>query len=57
MACEALLGVCIGVMEILNLQRIINDELAALTAEYQALGFSDMLLSKRPEGDQSGKSE
>lgn len=46
MACEALLGVCVGVMEILN----INDELAALMGEYQALGFSDMLLSKRPEG-------
>ena len=57
MACEALLAICIGVMEILNLQQIINDELAALMAEYQALGFSDMLLSKRPEGDQSGKSE
>jgi len=57
MVCEALLGACIGVMEILNLQPIINDELAALMAEYQALGFGDMLLSKRPEGDQSGKSE
>jgi Family of unknown function (DUF5677) len=37
MACEALLGICIGVMEILNLQPIIYDELAALAAEYQAL--------------------
>ena len=57
MACEALLGVCIGVMEILNLQPIIYDELAALVREYQALGFSDMLLSRMPEGDQSGKSK
>jgi hypothetical protein len=30
MACEALLGVSIGVMEILDLQPIINDELSAL---------------------------
>jgi hypothetical protein len=57
MACEALLGVCIGVMEILELQPIINDELAARVREYQALGFGDMLFSKMPEGDQSGKSE
>jgi hypothetical protein len=54
LACEALLGVCIDVMEILELQPIINDELAALMREYQALEFRDMLLVKRPEGDQSG---
>jgi hypothetical protein len=49
MACEALLGVCVGVMEILDLQPVINDELVALVQNYQALGFSDMLLSKKPE--------
>jgi transcriptional regulator with XRE-family HTH domain len=49
MVCEALLGACVGVMEILNLQPIINDELAALMQEYQALGFSGTLLSKKPE--------
>jgi hypothetical protein len=53
MVCEALLGMCIGVMEILDLQPIINDELVALMQDYQALGFNDMLLSKKPEGDQS----
>jgi hypothetical protein len=53
MACEALLGACIGVMEILNLQPIINDELVALMHEYQTLGFRDMLLSKRAEEDQN----
>ena len=58
MVCEALLGMCIGVMEILDLQPIINDELVALMQDYQALGFNDMLLSKKPEGEQvSGEPE
>jgi hypothetical protein len=57
MACEALLGVSIGVMEILDLQPIINAELSALMGEYRALALSDTLLPKGPEGDQSGKSE
>ena len=38
LVCEALLGVCVGVTEILNLQPIINDELVALMNEYQAVG-------------------
>jgi hypothetical protein len=41
MVCEALLGVCVGVMEILELQSIIGDELLALMSRYQASGFSD----------------
>jgi hypothetical protein len=40
MVCEALLGVCIGVMEILDLKSV-NDELAALMKDYQALGLND----------------
>jgi Family of unknown function (DUF5677) len=53
LACEALLGVCIGVKEILELQQpIINDELAALWHEDEVLGFSDRLVWKRPKGDQ-----
>ena len=55
MVCEALLGVCVGVKVILELQRpIINGELGALMLEYQTLGSSDMLVWERPEGDQSG---
>jgi len=38
---EALLGACIGAMEILDLQPIINDELAALMQDYQALALND----------------
>jgi hypothetical protein len=38
MVCEALLVMCIAVMEILDLKAF-NDELAALMQEYQALGF------------------
>jgi hypothetical protein len=36
LVCEALLGVCVEVMEFLNL-RSVNDELVALMQEYQAL--------------------
>jgi hypothetical protein len=57
LVCEALLGVCIGVMEILDL-KFVNDELVALMQDYQALCFTDTLLSKKAEGDQSsGKPE
>jgi hypothetical protein len=40
LVCEALLGVCVEVMEFLNL-RSVNDELVALMQEYQALEFSE----------------
>jgi hypothetical protein len=36
LVCEALLGVCVEVMEILDL-RSVNDDLSALMQEYQAL--------------------
>jgi Family of unknown function (DUF5677) len=47
MACEALLGICIGAMEILNLQPVINDELVALWQDYQTLGSGDMLYYRK----------
>jgi hypothetical protein len=36
LVCEALLGVCVEVMEILDL-RSVNEDLSALMQEYQAL--------------------
>jgi hypothetical protein len=51
MACEALLGVCVGVMEILNLQPMINNHLVELFSEYRGLAHGDMLgLFIRREG-------
>jgi hypothetical protein len=53
MVCEALLGMCVGVMGMLELQPVVNNELAALMQEYLRLGFPDVPLSKKPEGDQN----